>query len=108
LASLVRGYGWFISIVLLVSALALRLPFYPLDDTSFLKRPGIFSFSEILQLVSVIAAFLWLANAFIEDNRLLDKALTVYWRVGVLNSVYAVASYFVLRIFGSIPLPETL
>jgi hypothetical protein len=93
LSGLFRSYGLLLLSLFLLAVLALRLTFYPLDEASFLKQPVIFSLSKLLQLAACICGFLWLTNMFLVEKGLLTRAMTAYWRIGILSSWFAVLSW---------------
>src|SRR5260370_19932796 len=98
LIGLFRSYGLLLLSLLLLSVLATRLTFYPLDEVSFLKRPVIFSLSKLLQLGAIICGFLWLTNVFFTKKSLLAQAISIYYWTGIVCSLYAILSYFALAV----------
>lgn len=97
LSGLFKGYACLLALLLVFSFLDRRLTFYPLEDTSILKTPFLYSASRFLQFSAVICGFLWLSSALIRDRLRLDRAIELYWRTGILSSLYAVVSYIALR-----------
>jgi hypothetical protein len=100
LASLFYRYAWLLVLVFCFAVAALRLQFFPLDESSLLKSPGLFSLSRYVQFAAVICGFLWLTNSLLRDKRRLEQAVNVYWWTGVVSCAYAVVSYFALRKLG--------
>ena len=100
LASLFYKYAWLLVLLFCFAVAALRLQFFPLDESSFLKSPGLFSLSRYVQFAAVICGFLWLTNSLLGDRRRLEQAVNIYWWTGVVSCAYAVLSYFVLRKLG--------
>ncbi|MEO6805310.1 MAG: O-antigen ligase family protein [Edaphobacter sp.] len=98
LSSLFRSYGLLLLALFVMAVLALRLTFYPLDEVSLLKRPLFFSLSKLLQLAAIVCGFLWLTNVLVVEKKLLVRAMSVYWRTGVLTSWYALLSWLVVTI----------
>jgi hypothetical protein len=96
LSHLIRSYGLLLAMLLLLAFFALRLTFYPLDEVSLLKQPVIFSLSKLLQLAAIVCSFFWLTNRFLSNGSLLARAMTIYWRTGLVISWYAIASYVLL------------
>jgi O-Antigen ligase len=96
LIGLFMSYGLLLLSLLLLSVLATRLTFYPLDEVSILKRPVIFSLSKLLQLAAIICGFLWLANVFVRKRDLLAQAMSIYYWTGIVSSQYAILSYLAL------------
>src|SRR5258708_4264213 len=96
LSGLFRSYGLLLLSILLMAVLALRLTFYPLDEMSFLKQPVIFSLSKLIQLAACICGFLWLTNAFVAEKRVLERAMNLYWRTGIVTSWFAILSWLVV------------
>jgi hypothetical protein len=105
LSGLLRSYSLLISVLLVLSVLALRLAFFPLDQASFLKQPVIFSLSRILQFAAIVCGFLWLTNVFMRSRSLLASGMSAYWFTGIFCSLYAILSYFALAVF-RFPPPE--
>ena len=99
LSGLFWSYSLLLLTLILLSALAFRLAFYPLDEASFLKQPVIFSLSKLLQLTAIICGFLWLTNVFLRRESFFAQAMTVYWRTGIVCSLYAILSYLALLVF---------
>jgi len=95
---LFRAYGFFVFALVLMGLLAIRLTAYPLDDTSLLKQPILFSASKLLQLAAVVCGFLWLTNSLAKDKTFLGVALNVYWWTGIVTCVYGIACYVLLRL----------
>jgi O-Antigen ligase len=98
LSGLFRSYSLLLISLLLMAVLSFRLTFYPLDEMSFLKQPVIFSISKLLQLAASVCGFLWLTNMFVVEKGLLNWALSMYWRTGILTSWYAVLSWLIVTI----------
>jgi hypothetical protein len=98
LSTLSKSYCLFLLVLLLISLLAFRLTFYPLDEMSYLKQPAIFSFSKLLQFAATVCGFLWLTNMFIVEKGVMARAMNAYWRVGVLSSWFAVLSWIVVAV----------
>jgi hypothetical protein len=90
LTGLFWAYGILLATLVALSIASLRLEFFPIGQTSFLKQPVIFSAAKILQLAAIVAGFFWLANAFIKERRLLTTAVNAYWWTGIVSSVYAI------------------
>ncbi len=98
LAGLFWSYGLLLLALFLLSVLALRLNFYPINEASFLKRPVIFSLSKLLQFAAIVGGFFWLTNVFMRHKGHLASALTAYWLTGICCSWYAIVSYVALSI----------
>jgi len=98
---LFRAYSFFLVGLVLMGLLAIRLTFYPLDDTSFLKQPILFSASKLLQLAAVVCGFLWLTNSFAKDKTFLRVALDTYWWTGIVTCIYAIACYVLVNLHPS-------
>jgi hypothetical protein len=98
LNSLWRSYCLLILTLVALSLVALRYPFFPLDNASFLKRPFIFSLSKLLQFVAVVCGFFWLTNIFLKSRSLLNSAMNIYWWTGICCCSYALFCYFFLAI----------
>jgi hypothetical protein len=97
LSGLSKAYILLLLVILSFSILSVRLPFYPLDDASVLKGPVLYSLSRFLQLAAVVCGFFWLSSVFIRDQKRLNRAVDLYWRMGIVSSLYAVISYAALR-----------
>lgn len=100
LASLFYRYAWLLVLLFCFAVAALRLQFFPLDESSLLKSPGLFSLSRYVQFAAVICGFLWLSNSLLQDRRRLEQAVNFYWWTGVVSCAYAVVSYFALKKLG--------
>jgi hypothetical protein len=98
LSSLSKSYGLLLLVLLLISLLAFRLTFYPLDETSYLKQPAIFSLSKLLQFAATVCGFLWLTNMFLLERGLMARAMNAYWRIGILSSWFAILSWIVVAV----------
>ncbi len=99
LHGLLKSYGLLLLLLFLMAVLALRLPFYAISgDVSLLKKPVIFSISKLLQMSAIICGFFWLTNIFMRNEYYLDKALNLYWYVGIVSSWYSLASCLLLKL----------
>lgn len=100
LIGLFTGYAVLITLISLFSLLSLRLTFYPLEDTSILKTPFFYSTSRLLQFCAILCGFFWLTVVLSRDREHLKMGMNLYWRTGILVSIYAVISYAALRLRG--------
>jgi hypothetical protein len=100
LAPLFRKYAFLLVLLFCFAVAALRMPFFPLDESSILKLPGFFSLSRYVQFAAVICGFLWLTNTLLHDRHRLEQALNLYWWTGIGSCALGVGSFFVLREFG--------
>jgi hypothetical protein len=98
LSGLSKSYGLLLFVLLLISLFAFRLTFYPLDETSYVKQPAIFSLSKLLQFAATVCGFLWLTNMFLIERRLVTRAMTAYWRLGIVSSWFAILSWVVVAV----------
>jgi len=102
LSGLFKSYVLLLLLLFSLSMLASRLTFYPLEDASFLKRPVIYSLSKLLQFASVVCGFLWATNVFLQQKKILLRALGVYWVTGVFSALYAILCYLALSVSHSL------
>jgi hypothetical protein len=93
LGGLFRSYGLLVLSLLLMAILAVRLTFYPLEGVSILKQPILFSISKLIQFAATVWGFLWLTNLFLKEKTLLAQAMSIYWRTGILSSLFAILCY---------------
>lgn len=98
LAPLFRWYLVLLLVLCFLSIYSVRLPFFSLEEASFLKRPIIYSLSKLLQLSATICGFFWLSNSFLRNNSLLIKAMRAYWICGLFCALFAIASYVFVAI----------
>ncbi len=108
LRNLLCSYGLFVPLIVAMSVLALRLTFTPIEGAGFLKAPGIFSLSKLLQLTANICGFLWLSNTLLMDRALLRMALKAYWLAGVFSALYATGCYIMLANLHLVPFASSL
>lgn len=96
---LLKSYGLLLLAIFCSAVFAIRLKFYPLDAPSLLMHPVLMSVSKLLQFVAILCGFFWLTNKLIKQRKSLIVALSAYWWIGIICSLYAICSYCVLEIF---------
>ncbi|MGE5645921.1 MAG: O-antigen ligase family protein [Acidobacteriota bacterium] len=92
-----RGYALFLGLCLALSAVALRLPFYPPLETGFLKQPGLLSLARIFELSLAICFMLIVARLLARRRALLRLALDAYCAIGVLSAWVSLAAWALAR-----------
>jgi hypothetical protein len=95
-----RGYVIFLAAALALSLVALRLPFYPPSDISFLKEPFVLSLARLLELSLVIYFMLAMADVLRDRPRLFRVALDVYIAAGTLSALASVIAFVVFQLTG--------
>jgi hypothetical protein len=98
-----RRYGaWYLAILfcsLGISALSLRLSFYPPDGMSFLKRPLALSAARIFELFLAIFFMLLIAEG-LRSRKLLKLVLDVYLWTGMLSALVSITGWLALKTAG--------
>ena len=92
------GYLAFIFLCLIISALAFRLRFYPLPETSLFKSPGWLSMARILEFGLDILLMLTVARAMATRRKLLHLGLSAYVWVGTLSAVASLAGWVLMKL----------
>lgn len=95
-----KQYLLFLLLSFLLAMIALRLDFYPPTNISFLKTPPILSVARIVQIAVASSAMILLANMLSRDEKLLALFAKSYVFVGVINAIYAISSWFLLKLLG--------
>jgi len=108
LKDLSKSYGLLVVSLFLLTILDLRMKFYPLENASLLKQPLILPFIRLLQFASMLYGFLWLTRVFITKKGLLAQAMNVYWRIGIMSSLYATLSCFAVKALHVTPSPDSI
>lgn len=96
--NLTLAYILLVFLLAFLSVLALRMQFFPLYHASFLKYPVVLSMSRLVQLASMMCGFLWIANAMLRSQSLLERVLRMYWLTGILSCWLSVCCYAVIVI----------
>jgi hypothetical protein len=94
------GYIGLIAAMLVLSLVALRLPFFPPSDISFLKEPFVLSLSRILELCLVIYFMLAIADMLQDRPRLFRIALDVYTGAGAVSALASVIAFAIFQFTG--------
>jgi hypothetical protein len=105
LGPLFKSYCLFLLVLIAFSIASVRLPFFSLEDVSFLKQPILFSLSKLIQLIAVVGGFFWLTNTFSINKKLLVGAMKAYWRIGVAIAIFSLVSFLFLVVTHSDGLP---
>lgn len=94
------GSGLLVFLVLcaVVSALALRLPFHPPPETSWLKQPGILSLSRIWQLFLVSHFMIAAAESLRQRPALFRVTADAYTAAATLGAVAAIAGWLAFHL----------
>ena len=95
-----RGGLVFLALTLALAILALRLPFFPISDTSPLKQPLILSISRLCELFFDGYFMLALADTFRRYPNRMQWALDANWAVAALSALLSIGSYLLLRATG--------
>ena len=80
-----------------VSALALRLPFYPPPDISLLKQPLAISLSRLAELCLAIISLLLVAGVLGRSPRRRRAALDVFAGVAILSACASILCWLLLK-----------
>jgi hypothetical protein len=108
LSPLFKWYLFLLLVLCFLSFYSVRLPFFSLQEASFLKRPIIFSLSKLLQLSATICGFFWLSNSFLKNNALLIAAIRAYWICGLFCALFALGSYIFIALTHYDPSPLSI
>jgi hypothetical protein len=79
---------------------ALRLPFYPPSEASFLKGPFVLSLSRLFELSLAIYYMLAIADTLQQTPKLLKTALNVYAAAGTGSAVLSICSFAIFAATG--------
>lgn len=90
--SIGTSYVMFIGLAFLLSIFVLDQNFYAYNYT-LLKRPVLVTISRIVQLLLDVFYMLYMASLYREDERLCAFGARVYYWIGVLGGIYAIASF---------------
>ncbi len=94
------GYWIFLGLVLGISLVALRLPFYTPSEISILKAPLVLSLSRILELALAIYFMLAIADTLQQKPELFRMALSAYAGAGAVSAVTSIIAFVVFQITG--------
>ncbi len=108
LGGLWRRYGSgllvFLGLCAVVSGLALRLPFHPPAETSWLKQPGVLSLSRVCELFLVSYFMIAAAESLRLRPELFRKAADAYTAAATAGAAASVVGWMLFR-FGSVANP---
>lgn len=87
-----KSYGIFLGLTFLLALIALRQNFFPFDN-NLLKQPLVITISRMIELFLDAFFMLYLASLYREDSKLCTFGAKVYYWIGVIGSIYAIASF---------------
>jgi hypothetical protein len=95
-----RPYLWFLFGALGLAVVALRLPFYPPSQASFLKQPVVLSLARLFEVSLAIYFMLAIADTLQQKPKLFLTSLKVYGVAGVTAAVCSICSFAVFAVTG--------
>jgi hypothetical protein len=90
--SIAKSYGIFLVLTLALALIALRQDFFPFNDNPF-KQPLVITVSRMAELFLDVFYMLYLASLYREDERLGIFGAKVYYWMGILSGIYAIATF---------------
>jgi hypothetical protein len=88
-----KGYVTFLAAALVLSLIALRLPFYPPSGISLFKGPFVLSLSRLLELSLAIYFMLAVATTLQNRPRLFHVAVDIYTGAGTLSALVSIMAF---------------